>query len=75
MAQKHEIELSKYQASTGNNLQHYQDLLKMSQDENKRMRDELEMMTQTLRDQEAMSKREVDETQQYQKAMASNYEK
>ena len=39
------------------------------------MREELEMMTQTLRDQEAMSKREVDETQQYQRAMAQNYEK
>jgi len=73
--QRLELECHRQQASSGQNLLHLQELLKLSAEETERLRNEAELLQQTLREQEAAARAEVEEVQRFAKQAQANSEK
>ncbi len=61
--QRHELEKQRQQAESGSNIEHLQQLIRLAQDEAERYRVENELLQRTLAEQEASSRREIDEVQ------------
>lgn len=60
---------------SGSNMEHLQQLIRMAQDEAERYRVENELLQRTLADQEASSRREIDEVQHFMKTAQGNSER